>query len=80
MRQTSSIALPRDYWTSVSNHSYLGLTSHYFYSQWELRLHVLTVMKIEERLFADAYDEHFIQVGRQWNIELKVSTLTTDSA
>lgn len=37
-------------------------------------------MKTEERHFADMCAEHFMQVARQWNIEHKVSTLTTGSA
>ncbi|XP_025761605.1 zinc finger BED domain-containing protein 1-like [Oreochromis niloticus] len=37
-------------------------------------------MKMEERHFADTCAEHFMQVARQWGIEHKVSTLTTDSA
>ncbi|KAL3983475.1 transcription elongation factor SPT4 [Sarotherodon galilaeus] len=65
--QTNTVALTGDYWTSLSNHSYLGS-------------HALTVMKTEEQHFADTCAEHFMQVARQWGIEHKVSTLTTDSA
>lgn len=78
--QTNMVALTGDYWTSLSNHNYLGVTAHYFNPQWELQSHALTVMKTEERHFANACAEHFVHVARQWNIEHKVSTLTTDSA
>nr|XP_054591163.1 E3 SUMO-protein ligase ZBED1-like [Nothobranchius furzeri] len=78
LSQTKTVALTGDYWTSLSNHSYLGVTAHYFTSNWELRSHALTVMKTEDRHFADTCAEHFMQVAQQWNIE--VSTLTTDSA
>ncbi|CAJ1057726.1 E3 SUMO-protein ligase ZBED1-like [Xyrichtys novacula] len=37
-------------------------------------------MKTEERHFADTCAEHFMHVAGEWDIEGKVSTLTTDSA
>nr|XP_055040804.1 E3 SUMO-protein ligase ZBED1-like [Misgurnus anguillicaudatus] len=80
LRQTNTVALTGDYWTSLSNHSYLGVTAHYFDTHWNLQSHALTVMKTEERHYADVCAEHFMQVARQWNIELKISTLTTDGA
>lgn len=78
--QTNTVALTGDYWTSLGNHNYLGVTAHYFNPQWELTSHALTVMKTEERHFADTCAEHFMHVAEQWDIENKVSTLTTDSA
>ncbi|KAI7801397.1 putative zinc finger BED domain-containing protein 1-like [Triplophysa rosa] len=80
LRQTNTVALTGDYWTSLSNHSYLGVTAHYFDTHWKLRSHALTVMKTDERHYANVCAEHFLQVARQWNIELKISSLTTDSA
>lgn len=80
LAQTSTVALTGDYWTSLGNHSYLGVTAHYFDIKWELKSHALTVMKTEERHFADAVAEHFMKVAQDWDIENKVSTLTTDSA
>ncbi|XP_053179676.1 E3 SUMO-protein ligase ZBED1-like [Scomber japonicus] len=78
--QTSTVALTGDYWTSLGNHSYLGVTAHYFDSKWVLKSHVLTVMKTEERHLANTVAEHFMKVAQEWDIENKVSTLTTDSA
>ncbi|XP_060792633.1 E3 SUMO-protein ligase ZBED1-like [Neoarius graeffei] len=78
--QTDIVALTGDYWTSLSNENYLGVTAHYFTPQWELQSHALTVMKTEERHFADTVAEHFMKVAREWNIEKKVVSLTTDSA
>lgn len=78
--QTNTVALTGDYWTSLSNENYLGVTAHYFTPQWELKSHALTVMKTEERHFADTVAEHFMKVAREWKIENKVVSLTTDSA
>lgn len=80
LKQTNEVALTGDYWTSLSNNNYLGVTAHYFDPQWELQSHALAVMKTEERHFGDAVAEHFMQVAREWNIEHKVVSLTTDSA
>lgn len=46
---TATIALTGDYWTSVGNDSYLGVTGHYIDKQWQLHSHALTVMKTEKR-------------------------------
>ncbi|XP_038149644.1 E3 SUMO-protein ligase ZBED1-like [Cyprinodon tularosa] len=80
LEKTKVVALTGDYWTSISNHNYLGVTAHYFDPQWKLQSHALTVVKTEERHFADAVAEHFMQVAREWDIEQKVVSLTTDSA
>ncbi|KAL2088070.1 hypothetical protein ACEWY4_012284 [Coilia grayii] len=78
--QTDTIALTGDYWTSLGNDNYLGVTAHYFTPQWELQSHALTVMKTEDRHFAENVAEHFMSVVREWGIEKKVVSLTTDSA
>lgn len=72
MRQTNTVALTRNYWTSLSNDSYLRVTAHYFDTHWNLRLHALTIMKTDERHYADVCAEYFLQVARQWNIELNM--------
>ncbi|XP_063049691.1 E3 SUMO-protein ligase ZBED1-like [Engraulis encrasicolus] len=80
LEQAEAVSLTGDYWTSVSNDNYLGVTAHYFTRQWELQSHALTVMKTEERHFADNVVDHFMTVAREWGIEEKVASLTTDSA
>ncbi|KAK7913166.1 hypothetical protein WMY93_013377 [Mugilogobius chulae] len=76
----SSVALTGDYWTSLGNHNFLGVTAHYIDEQWQLRSHALCVMKTEERHYAETCAEHFIHVAEEWGIMEKVSTLSTDSA
>lgn len=83
--QTNTVALTGDYWTSISNHSYIGLQLHHsnstlFFTRVGTSVACFAIMKTEERHFADTCVEHFMQVARQWGIEHKVSTLTTDSA
>uniref|UniRef100_A0A3B3QSC0 HAT C-terminal dimerisation domain-containing protein n=1 Tax=Paramormyrops kingsleyae TaxID=1676925 RepID=A0A3B3QSC0_9TELE len=76
LQRALTVALTGDYWTSLGNDNYLGVTVHYIDELWELHSHALTVLKIEERHFI----QHFIHVVQQWNISNKVSTLSTDSA
>ncbi|XP_046907209.1 E3 SUMO-protein ligase ZBED1-like [Hypomesus transpacificus] len=80
LEETKSVAFTGDYWTSLSNHNYLGVTAHYFDPQWKLQSHALTVLKTEDRHFANAVAEHFMLVAREWDIQHKVVSLTTDSA
>ncbi len=68
LQRAPSVALTGDYWTSLVNHNYLGVTVHYIDEQWELHSHALTVMKTEERHFAETCAGHFIQVAQQWNV------------
>ena len=68
------------YWTSVSNTNYLGVTAHQITKTWELQSFALTILKTEERHFAEACAEQFQTVARKWEIEGKVTTIGTDSA
>ncbi|XP_034143868.1 zinc finger BED domain-containing protein 4-like [Esox lucius] len=70
----------RDHWTSVSNNKYLGVTAHFISDTWELKSFALTILKTEERHFAEACKEQFLSVARKWDIEGKTTTIGTDSA
>ncbi|XP_062381388.1 E3 SUMO-protein ligase ZBED1-like [Sardina pilchardus] len=80
LENTTSIALTGDYWTSLGNHSYLGVTAHFIDQEWKLHSHALTVMRTDDRHTANACADHFMDVAGQWNIQERVSTLNTDSA
>lgn len=80
LQQATHIALTGDHWTSVSNDNYLGITAHFVDKEWKLHSFALTVSKTEERQYAEACADHFLDVAREWKIEDKLSTLGTDSA
>nr|XP_047142911.1 E3 SUMO-protein ligase ZBED1-like [Hydra vulgaris] len=80
LQRAQTVALTGDYWTLLGNHNYLGVTVHYIDEQWKLHSHAMTVMKTQERHFAETCAEHFIHVAQQWDILNKVSTLSTDCA
>uniref|UniRef100_A0A3P9K018 HAT C-terminal dimerisation domain-containing protein n=1 Tax=Oryzias latipes TaxID=8090 RepID=A0A3P9K018_ORYLA len=80
LAQVNYIALTGDHWTSVSNDNYLGVTAHFISDTWELKSFALTILKTEERHFAEACKEQFLSVARKWDIEGKTTTIGTDSA
>ncbi|KAK7164986.1 hypothetical protein R3I94_003387 [Phoxinus phoxinus] len=80
LSQTKSVALTGDHWTSVSQHNYLGTTAHLIDKDWHMHSFALTVLKSEERHFAEACAEQFMQVAKEWEIESKITTVGTDSA
>lgn len=75
-----AVALSVDYWTSLGNHNYLEVKVHYIDEKWVLHSHALSVMKTEERHYAEICTGHFTEVVQQWNLSDKVTTLSTDSA
>jgi len=74
------VALTGDYWTSVSNSNYLGVTAHQITAACEIKSFALTIIKTEERHFAEACAKQFLTVAREWAIEGKITTIWTDSA
>lgn len=68
---------------TTGHHSVTIITSElqsYIDEKWSLHSHALSVMKTEERHFAETCAEHFTEVLQQWNLSDKVTTLGTDSA
>nr|XP_055048150.1 E3 SUMO-protein ligase ZBED1-like [Misgurnus anguillicaudatus] len=80
LSQAQYVALTGDHWTSVSNHNYLGVTTHFIDCNWTLQSFALTVLKTETRHYSDACAEQFLTVADKWNITEKVTTIGTDSA
>jgi len=74
------VALTADYWTSLANHSYLGVTGHIIDSMWVLRSFALTVHHVEDRHYSEACAEHFPSVAQAWGVYGKVTTFGTDNA
>lgn len=74
------VSLTADYWSSVANDSYLGVTAHVLDRTWELKSFALAVRHVEERHYSDACSRHFTEVATNWGILDKVTTLSTDNA
>lgn len=80
LEQAKAVALTADYWTSISNDNYLGVTAHLIDDAWNLLSFAVTVKKTTERHYSEACADHFLDVAKEWKIEEKVTTLGTDSA
>lgn len=63
----------------MSNHNYLEVTAHFIDEKWQLQAFILGMLKTEERHFAKACADHFLQVANNWNIVDKICTLGNDS-
>lgn len=79
LEQAKDVALTGDHWTSVSN-DYLGVTAHFMDEEWKLQSFALTVSKTEERHYAEACADRFLDVAKEWKIKEKLSTLGTNIA
>ncbi|XP_040261635.1 E3 SUMO-protein ligase ZBED1-like [Bufo bufo] len=49
LKETDSIALTTDIWTSVATEAYLGVTCHFLGKDWEMESYSLTTIPLEER-------------------------------
>uniref|UniRef100_A0A3P9B7T1 BED-type domain-containing protein n=1 Tax=Maylandia zebra TaxID=106582 RepID=A0A3P9B7T1_9CICH len=78
--QVRNVALTGDHWTLVNNDNYLGVTVHFIDNDWTVQSFALTVSKTEERHYAEACADHFLNVANEWKIKDKITTLGTDSA
>jgi len=74
------IALTTDYWTSVANESYLGVTAHFLTEKWNYQATVIGVYVMEDRHFADLIAQHISGVIDEWQLSSKVTTIRTDNA
>nr|XP_025038056.1 zinc finger BED domain-containing protein 1-like [Pelodiscus sinensis] len=80
LRNAPAVALTGDHWSSSSNQNYLGVTAHLIDTAWTLQSFAVTVIPTEERHYAEACAERFMDVAEEWNIQEKVTTVSTDSA
>jgi zinc finger BED domain-containing protein 1 (E3 SUMO-protein ligase ZBED1) len=80
MAEVEFVALTGDYWSSVANDSYLGVTAHFIDKHWIFHSVALCVKHVEERHYAENCAEHFLSVARSWEILEKVTTFGTDNA
>ncbi|KAK3505562.1 hypothetical protein QTP70_021899, partial [Hemibagrus guttatus] len=57
-----------------------GTTAHLIDKDWHMHSFALTVLKSEERHFAEACAKQFIKVEKEWEIESKITTVGMDIA
>lgn len=77
LQNVASVSLTADFWTSVQNKSYVGVTVHYI-DNWELQSSVLDVFEVAESHTAANCGETLTKVATEWEISDKVVTIVTD--
>jgi hypothetical protein len=76
-----SVALTLDYWTSLQNENYLGVTCHYIQdNSWLMSSHALAVDYSSERHTSENVKKQIIKILKDWDIEDKVIVIITDNA
>lgn len=80
LKQAEFVSLTGDFWSSISNRSYLGVTAHWIDSNWEYRNSTLQVKHVTEKHNAGNCTEEFEDVVREWGLEDKVVAICTDNA
>ena len=75
-----ALAITSDFWTSLGNEAYCGITGHWINADWELSSAVLECRHVVERHFAANVAEVFENFAADWDITSKVKAVITDNA
>ena len=80
LEKSKFVSLTTDFWTSLANDSYLGVTVHLVTSDWELKSCVLQTREVKERHTAVNVAGELRSVAGEWKIADKIVATTTDNA
>ena len=80
LRRAQYVSLTTDFWTSLANDSYLGVTAHMVTPNWKLSSYVLQTQEVEESHTAERVAQLLEATAREWEITEKVAAITTDNA
>lgn len=72
-----AVSLTADFWSSIQNRSYIGITVH-FIEDWILQSKVLEVLEVNESHTAPVCGKVLCDVAENWDISDKVLTIVTD--
>jgi len=79
LKNISHVCITIDFWTSLANHSYLGVTCHYL-EKWCLRTRILETVEVPESHTSINIVNNLKSILKFWNIENKVSAVVCDNA
>jgi len=75
-----ALAITSDFWTSLGNEAYCGITGHWINADWELSSAVLECRHVVECHFAENVAEVFKNFAADCDITSKVKAVITDNA
>lgn len=80
VKKSTAIALTSDFWTSLSNESYCGITGHWITDEWNLQSIVLECVNVIERHYSNYVTELYNHFTEEWDIRKKIKAIVTDNA
>ncbi|XP_022162406.1 zinc finger BED domain-containing protein 1-like [Myzus persicae] len=79
LKNIPNVCLTVDFWTSMANNNYLGITCH-FLDNWTLRNRILETVEVPESHTSDNITKNLQSVMQNWKIEHKVCAIVSDNA
>ncbi|XP_077408651.1 E3 SUMO-protein ligase ZBED1-like [Vanacampus margaritifer] len=82
LKNAQFVALTGDYWSSVRDEIYVGVTAHIVdvtNGTWHLQSFIATVLNTDSRHVENCHEE-FLSVAEAWGIRQKITTIGTESA
>lgn len=80
VKKIKAIAITSDFWTSLGNESYCGITGHWITDDWSLQSVALECVNVVERHYSDNVAELYKKFATDWEIAKKIQALITDNA
>ena len=79
VKNSKTVALTSDFWTSLGNESYCGIICHWITDDWNLKSVVLACVHVVERHYSVVVAELYYQFANDWD-KTKIQVLVTDNA
>ena len=80
VEQSNAIAITSDFWASMGNKSYCGITGHWINGEWQIESAALECLNVEERHFSANVAELYENFAADWGISSKIRAVVTDNA
>ncbi len=80
LKEINHLALTTDFWNSISNESYCGLTCHWVTSDKNLQSIALSCLNLTEHHYSINIAELYNNLVIFWNLKEKTQVLLTDNA
>lgn len=79
-QNVEKISLTTDFWTSRSQHGYIGVTAHWISDDYNAKEAFLTLKHVHYPHTSEVIKETLKEIISEWNISNKVTFITTDNA
>ena len=80
VKNAKELTITTDFWISIGNESYCGITGHWITNDWELKSIVLECIHFNNRHYADNIASFYMNFAEKWNFTNKVQAIVTENA